>query len=99
MAHLSLNSAARGLAKFAQAPKVRAKVLDGVMFIRPTDRKARVNLGKDEQLVDTQNGKIVLEGVDHAEGTYGLRADKYGWFALTPVEKAARNEPSVKISA
>jgi hypothetical protein len=84
MAHLLLNSAARGMDKFAAASKVRAKIVEGTMFIRPTDRKARVNLKKDEQLVDMAGGKLNLEGVEHAAGSYGLRADKYGWFALTP---------------
>ena len=54
------------------------------MFIRPTDRKARVNLKKDEQLVDMNGGKLSIEGMEHPAGSYGLRADKYGWFALTP---------------
>lgn len=84
MATISLNAAARGLDRFSAASKIRAKVLDGTMFIRPTDRKARVNLGKDEQLVDMNGGKLSIEGLDHPAGAYGLRADKYGWFALTP---------------
>lgn len=84
MATLSLNTAARGLDRFSAATKVRAQVRDGVMFIRPTDRKARVNLKKDEQLVDMNGGKLSIEGMEHPAGSYGLRADKYGWFALTP---------------
>ena len=77
MATLSLNTAARGLDRFSAATKVRAQVRDGVMFIRPTDRK-------DEQLVDMNGGKLSIEGMEHPAGSYGLRADKYGWFALTP---------------
>lgn len=84
MATLTLNAAARGLDRFSNASKIRAQVRDGVMFIRPTERKARVNLKKDEQLVNIDGGKISIEGMDHPAGTYGLRADKYGWFALTP---------------
>ena len=84
MATLTLNTAARGLDRFSAATKVRAQVRDGVMFIRPTDRKARVNLKKDEQLVDMNGGKLSIEGMEHPAGSYGLRADKYGWFALTP---------------
>lgn len=84
MATLTLNTAARGLDRFSAATKVRAQVRDGIMFIRPTDRKARVNLKKDEQLVDMNGGKLTIEGMEHPAGSYGLRADKYGWFALTP---------------
>lgn len=84
MTTLTLNTAARGLDRFSAATKVRAQVRDGIMFIRPTDRKARVNLKKDEQLVDMNGGKLSIEGMEHPAGAYGLRADKYGWFALTP---------------
>lgn len=87
MATLTLNTAARGLDRFSGASKIRAQVRDGVMFIRPTERKARVNLKKDEQLVDIAGGKVSIEGLEHPAGTYGLRADKYGWFALTPEHK------------
>lgn len=87
MTTLTLNTAARGLDRFSGASKIRAQVRDGVMFIRPTERKARVNLKKDEQLVDIAGGKVSIEGMEHPAGTYGLRADKYGWFALTPDHK------------
>jgi hypothetical protein len=84
MSTLTLNTAARGLDRFSAATKLRTQVRDGVMFIRPTDRKARVNLKKDELLVDLSGGKATIEGQDLTAGAYGLRADKYGWFALTP---------------
>lgn len=96
MTTLTLNTAARGLDRFSAATKVRAQVRDGIMFIRPTDRKARVNLKKDEQLVDMNGGKLSIEGMEHPTGAYGLRADKYGWFALTPGHTG--RGPSVKIA-
>lgn len=95
MTTLTLNSAGRALV--GTTSKVRAKVLDGVMFIRPTERKAPVNLPKGEKLVDFNGGKASLEGFEHAEGTYGLNADKYGWFALT--NEAPARGPTVKIAA
>jgi hypothetical protein len=92
---MTLNTAARNL--IPASSKVRAKVVDGVMFIRPTERKAPVNLPKGEKLVDFAGGKATLEGFEHAAGTYGLNADKYGWFALTG--DVAPRGPSVKIAA
>lgn len=97
MATLTLNTAARGLAHFSGAAKVRTKIVDGTMFIRPTDRKSRVNLPKDEQLVDIAGGKVSIENLDHAEGAYGLKADRYGWYALTPNHTG--RSASVKIAA
>ena len=97
MATLTLNTAARGLDRFSAASKIRAQVRDGVMFIRPTERKARVNLKKDEQLVDITGGKVSIEGMEHPAGTYGLRADKYGWFALIPDHKG--RGASAKVAA
>ena len=96
MATLTLNTAAREQDRFAGVSKIRAQVRDGVMFIRPTDRKAPVNLKKDEKLVDLSSGKIEIQGMEHPAGTYGLRADKYGWFALTPDHKG--RGASAKIS-
>ena len=97
MATLTLNTAARNLDRFSGASKLRAQIRDGVMFIRPTERKARVNLKKDEQLVDVAGGKVSIDGMDHPAGSYGLRADKYGWFALTPGHTG--RGASAKISA
>lgn len=97
MATLTLNAAARGLDRFAGASKLRTKIVEGTLFIRPTERKARVNLKKDEQLVDMNGGKLSIEGMDHPAGSYGIREDKYGWFALTPGHTG--RGASVKIAA
>lgn len=96
MTTLTLNAAARSQDKFATNGKIRAKLVDGLMFIRPTARKAPVNLPKDERLVTITNGKVELEGMELASGSYGLRADKYGWFALTPGHTG--RGPSAKVS-
>lgn len=96
MTTVTLNAAARSTDKFAANGKIRAKIVDGTMFLRPTARKAPVNLPKAERLVDVSNGKFQLEGVEHAAGSYGLRADKYGWFALTPGHTG--RGPSAKVA-
>lgn len=96
MATLTLNTAARGIAAFGSATKIRTRTVDGVMFIRPTDRKAPVNLPKTQSLVPLAGGKFSIENLDMAEGAYGLNADKYGWFALVPGHTG--RGPSVKIA-
>ena len=97
MATLSLNTATRGLDRFAGASKIRAHVKEGVLFIRPTNRASAVNLKKGiEFYAPIQGGKVDIEGLEMAAGSYGVQADKYGWFALTP-EHSGRG-PAVKIA-
>lgn len=97
MVAITLNAAARSQDKFSTNGKIRAKLVDGTMFLRPTARKAPVNLPKAERLVDMSTaGKVELEGMELASGTYGLRADKYGWFALTPGHQG--RGPSAKVA-
>jgi hypothetical protein len=97
MATLTLNTAARGQDRFVGAQKIRAHIKDGTLFIRPTHRASAVNLDKSaEHLVPLNGAKIELEGVEMPAGTYGVRADKYGWFALIPGHQG--RGPSVKIA-
>lgn len=97
MTSITLNAAARQADKFSTNAKVRAKLVDGTLFIRPTARAKPVNLPKTERLVEmSQTGKVELEGMELASGTYGLRADKYGWFALTPGHQG--RGPSAKVA-
>lgn len=97
MTTITLNAAARSQDRFSANNKIRAKIVDGIMFIRPTDRAKPVNLPKTERLVDVSNaGKLELEGMELQAGTYGLRADKYGWFALTPGHQG--RGPSAKVA-
>jgi hypothetical protein len=97
MAILTLNSAARALDRFSGAQKIRAHVKDNMLFIRPTHRGSAVNLDKStERLVPLNGGKIELEGMEQPAGTYSIRADKYGWFALVPGHQG--RGPAVKIA-
>lgn len=82
--NITLNAAARGISAFETSAKLRIKTVGETTFVRPTDRVSRVNLPKEEFLVDLKAGKAVVEGLEIAEGTYGVTADKYGWFALVP---------------
>ena len=95
MAILALNSAAKTV--FGDYHKVRIRKVDGTLFIRPTARKAGVNLPKGEKLVEIQKGgRLAVDGIEANEGTFGLQAERYGWFALTP--DAPKRGPSVKVA-
>ena len=97
MPTLTLNTAARAIDRFAGATKIRAHMKDGTMFIRPTHRASAVNLDKTaEQLVAIAHGKVELEAADLPAGNYGVRADKYGWFALLPGHTG--RGPAVKVA-
>ncbi len=102
MRTLEFNTAA--LEGFGDTSKVRVKTLDGVLFIRPTDRKSHVNLPKGEKLVDLVRkgnvAKITVEGFEVAGevgASLALQKAKYGWIAAAgePAKGAAR----VKIAA
>lgn len=81
---LSFNSAAQQ-SVVGSAAKIRVAVRDGVLRIRPTARKAGVNLPKGEKLIDLNRGKAALpEGFDLPTGKFALRLDKYGWHAAIP---------------
>jgi hypothetical protein len=96
MVTLTLNSAARGQDKFNLNGKIRAKVKDGTMLIRPTSRRTPVNLPKDERLVDVHAGKFELDGLDSAAGSFSLQPEKYGWFAM--VSGHTGRGPAVKVA-
>lgn len=97
MAVLTLNSAARGIAVFGSATKIRARNVDGVLFIRPTVRATPVNLPENQSLVPLAGGRFEIKNLDMAEGAYGLDVDKHGWFVLIPGYTG--RGPSVKITA
>lgn len=80
---LSFN--ASGKNEIGANSKVRIANIDGVLRVRPTNRKAGANLPKGQKLLDLAGGKAALpEGMDLPTGKYSLHADKYGWFVLEP---------------
>lgn len=96
MATLAFNSAAQSA--FGGAQKVRIRSMNGTLFMRPTARKAGVNLPKGEKLVEIgKGGRVSVDGIEAPAGTFGLQADRYGWFALTP--DAPKRGPVVKVAA
>jgi hypothetical protein len=84
MTILTLNKAA--VSAFGTAAKIRVKNVDGTLFVRPTARKAGVNLPKGEKLVSLNRAgaKTSAEviGFEAPEGNFGLVAAKYGWMVL-----------------
>ena len=89
---LNFNGAASAAIAERAGTKLRFQNRDGVMFIRPTARKASPHLaelagsktkGFSIEIADSQLEKIVGTGVLADASTFGLTAAKYGWYALT----------------
>lgn len=100
MTKLTLNKAAA--AAFAGAEKIRVKTVSGTLFVRPTARKAGVNLPKGEKLVNlTRAGATVMaavEGVEASAGNFGLVPNKYGWFVLADANPS-KTAPAIRVAA
>ncbi len=100
MTVLTLNKAA--VAAFDNAEKIRVKAVDGTLFVRPTARKAGVNLPKGQKLVNITrtgaNARVAVEGVDASAGNFGLIANKYGWFVLADASPS-KTAPAIKVAA
>jgi hypothetical protein len=88
-ATLNLNAAATQMMK--GFPKVRIKMEDGVLLIKPTDRVCGKNLPKGEKLLklSRKNSATVKFGIRGFDGValafgqqVGLAVVKHGWLAL-----------------
>ena len=97
---LNFNILASAAIAASTGTKLRIQNRDGVMFIRPTDRKASPHLaglngtaspGFSIEIPDAQLEKVAGTEVLADASTFGLTAAKYGWYALT----AAGSEGSV----
>lgn len=110
MAYFSFNASARNLLN--EEPKIRVRMVEGVLQIKPTDRESGAMLPNGETLrpvtyrveKDTITGArftaIGLVGNFISVGdTFLLQKEKYGWFSLrvTLLEPSNRNHPIVKI--
>lgn len=89
---LTFNSQASSAISGRSGAKLRLAVKDGVMFVRPTDRKASPHLvdlkgskskGFSVEIADSLVEKMSASNAIADASTFGLRPDKYGWFALT----------------
>lgn len=90
MRTISFNIAASAAILACTGSKLRMDQRDDTLFIRPTDRKAGPHVlaelnGKKElsvEINEKQFEKLGLADTLVDGATFGLVADKYGWFAL-----------------
>jgi hypothetical protein len=105
MHSLSFNPQAASAISARNGGKLRMEVRDGTMFIRPTDRKAGPHVlteieakgkGIQVQISDKQFEKLASADLLADGLSFGLRADKYGWYALTQGEPAEGDKSAVE---
>lgn len=103
MRTINFNAAATSALQGRTGTKLRLDVKDGTLMLRPTDRKAGPHVlteieakGKtcSVQITDKQLEKLGAQDILADASTFGLRSDKYGWFAVT-TEPAAEGDTSV----
>jgi hypothetical protein len=94
---LNFNAQATAAIQGRTGGKLRLDVKDGTLMVRPTDRKAGphvlteiVTSGKTAkvEITDKQLEKLGVAAELANASTFGLRSDKYGWFAMTTGEAA-----------
>lgn len=102
---LTFNSAATSAIHGRKGAKLRVDVKDGALMLRPTDRKAGPHVlteletkgkGVQIQITDKQLEKLGAADILADASNFGLRADKYGWFALTQGEVSADDKMAVE---
>lgn len=103
---LNLNVAA--LTALNGNTKVRVRVKDGVLQMRPTDRVLASNLPEGETLRTVsykrsgdkvEGAKFGLPGATLEKGArYEVVAGKYGWLSLVPAASVARGTPAASVS-
>lgn len=88
---ITFNTQATQAVQARTGAKLRLDVREGNLCIRPTDRKAGPHVlteieakGKtvSVQVTDKQIEKLGAGDILAVDATFGLVADKYGWFAL-----------------
>ena len=89
---LSFNAQATAAIHGRKGGRLRMDVKDGSLMLRPTDRKAGPHVltelvtkgkGVTVEINEKQLEKLGIGDTLAAASTFGLRADKYGWFAMT----------------
>lgn len=89
---LTFNTQATAAINGRTGAKLRMDVKDGTLMLRPTDRKAGPHVlselstkgkGVQVEITDKQLEKLGVAAALADASTFGLRADKYGWFAMT----------------
>lgn len=92
MTTLAFNSAATQALQGRPGAKLRMEIRNGVMFVRPTDRKAGPHVLTEIQskgkagvaitLDDKQMEKLGASSLLQSNAAFNVVKDKYGWFAL-----------------
>ena len=88
-----LNFNTLGSAQLNGFSKIRVRVVNGVMQIKPTNRVAGrdlVDLRSKKQATPSFRATIVAATMDQVFFTphyFQLAADKYGWFTIVPCDK------------
>ena len=89
---LTFNAQATAAIAGRKGGKLRMDVKDGTLMLRPTDRKAGPHVlselatkgkGVQVEITDKQLEKLGAADLIADASTFGLRADKYGWFAMS----------------
>lgn len=106
MRTLTFNSAATSAIHGRTGAKLRLDVVDGVLKVRPTDRKAGPHVlselathgknGVKIEITDKNLEKLGAADLLSETATFGLRADKYGWFALSTEAASAEDKMAVE---
>ena len=95
---LSFNDKATQAIHGRSGAKLRVDVRDGVLFLRPTDRKAGPHLlaeikgskskGINVEITDKQLDKLAMAKVLSDDATFGMVTGKYGWMGLVESPEA-----------
>lgn len=103
---LTFNTQATAAIHGRKGAKLRLDVKDGTVMLRPTDRKAGPHVltelqtkgktGVSIEINEKQLEKLSAAGILEDASQFGLRADKYGWFALTKDAPAADDKMFVE---
>ena len=92
MATVNLNKLASALV--GSNTKVRVRMHDGLLQIRPTDRKSAVGLPKGEELVDLREKKQAVRALRftlprnldmQVARMYRAETAKHGWISMVPL--------------
>lgn len=94
MTTIAFNQTATSALQGRPGAKLRMEVRNGVMFVRPTDRKAGPHVLAEVQskgkqgvsitLDDKQAEKLGAAAILQPNSAFNVVKDKYGWFALQP---------------
>lgn len=93
---ISFNNEATSAIHGRKGGKLRIEVRDGTLFMRPTDRKAGPHVlaelkgskskGVNVEITDKHLEKLGASEILADTAAFGLKVDKYGWYAMTAAD-------------